>query len=78
MSRVQIRDSALHGQQPEDLQTRAEWGMADNHHIAADPAAALSYYRWTRQALEWRMAGAADWQRVELAPGEVREYPLEE
>ena len=31
-----------------------------------------------RQALEWRMAGVADWQRVELAPGEVREYPLEE
>ena len=54
--------------------------MADNNnHIAADPAAAaLSYYRWTRQALEWRMAGAADWQRVELAPGEIREYPLEE
>ena len=30
-----------------------------------------------RQALEWRMAGAADWQRIELAPSEVREYPLE-
>ena len=31
-----------------------------------------------RQALEWRIAGAADWQRVELAPGEMREYSLEE
>ena len=31
-----------------------------------------------RQALEWRMAGAADWQRVELAPGEVQEYRLED
>ena len=30
-----------------------------------------------QQVLEWRMAGPADWQRVELAPGEVREYPLE-
>ena len=30
-----------------------------------------------RQALEWRMAGTTDWQCVELAPSEVREYPLE-
>ena len=31
-----------------------------------------------RQALEWRMAGTTDWQCVELAPGGVRECPLEE
>ena len=43
------------------------------------PGTALFYNGGeVRQALEWRMAGAADWQRVELAPGEVREYPLEE
>ena len=30
-----------------------------------------------RQALEWRIAGTADWQRLELAPGAMREYPLE-
>ena len=30
-----------------------------------------------RQVLGWRMTGTADWQRVELAPGEVQEYSLE-
>ena len=30
-----------------------------------------------RQVLGWRMTGTADWQRIELAPGEVREYSLE-
>ncbi len=31
-----------------------------------------------RQVLGWHLAGAADWQRVELVSGEAREYPLEE
>ena len=157
------------GLQPEDLQTRAEWGMAaNNHHIAGDPLAGIEnllasgavyalgdlfllegdanrriarslrrpgrnwgggavtgcygtllmgtcevqgavvpLVEWAeghlpeqilallqppvsgpgavlfynggeeRQALGWRMTGTADWQRIELAPGEVREYSLE-
>ena len=43
------------------------------------PGTALFYNGGeVRQALEWRMAGTSDWQRIELASGEVREYPLEE
>ena len=30
-----------------------------------------------RQTLGWRVAGTSDWQRIALASGEAREYPLE-